>query len=281
MVRNWRFSVLAAAFLGAAAPSAIAQSPPPPDTAAASSVIPYPASFFAPMGPETAYDMVLRIPGFTLDDGSTVRGFAGSVGNVLIDGQRPTSKTDDVISVLQRLPPSAVERIDLIRGSAPGVDMQGKTVVANVILKKGAGFSGDAQLSLYKPEGIDWDPTVKVEGAWRNGDQTLDGSLLAARYHDDTVHGGPHTVLGPDGRLLDVSSTAERAPFDQYLGTLAYDAPLLGGRFKANLLLEDQPYTDPFSTTIFAWRACRPRATGATRPTANWACTTKRTCART
>ena len=242
-----RSFVLAAALLCAAAPSALAQAPASPsDAAGAASVTPYPASFFAPMGPETAYDMVLRIPGFSFDDGSTVRGFAGAVGNVLIDGQRPTSKTDDVAGVLQRLPPAAVERIDLIRGSAPGIDMEGKTVVANVILKKGGGFSGDIQLSAYKPEGVDIDPGVKVEGAWRVGDATLDGSLLAARYHDDQVHEGTHEILGPTGAVLDTSALSATAPNEQYLGTLAYDTPLWGGRFKANLLLEDQPYQDAF-----------------------------------
>ncbi|HEY3813421.1 MAG TPA: TonB-dependent receptor [Caulobacteraceae bacterium] len=244
-----RSFALAAAVLCAVASSAHAQTAPAQDAAspsAAASVTPYPAAFFAPMGPETAYDMILRIPGFTFDDGSTVRGFAGAVGNVLIDGQRPTSKTDDVASVLQRLRPGAVARIDLIRGSAPGIDMGGKTVVANVILKQAGGFSGDVQLSAYKPEGIDIDPGVKVEGAWRLGDATLDGSLSAARYHDDQVHEGTHEIFGPTGQRLDTSALAAVAPNEQYLGTLAYAAPLWGGQFKANLLLEDQPYQDAF-----------------------------------
>src|ERR1700722_16393526 len=64
----------------------------------------YAAAYFAAMGVSTAYDMVSRLPGFAFDDGSAVRGFAGAAGNVLIDGERPTSKTDDLISVLQRIP---------------------------------------------------------------------------------------------------------------------------------------------------------------------------------
>ena len=84
--------------------------------------------------------MVIRLPGFSLDDGSSVRGFAGAAGNVLIDGQRPTSKTDDLISIMKRIPAGTIERIDVIRGAAPGIDMQGKTVVANIVLKKAAGL---------------------------------------------------------------------------------------------------------------------------------------------
>ncbi len=66
----------------------------------------------------------------------SVRGFAGAAGNVLIDGQRPTIKTDSLSRHPGRITIDQVERIDLIRGGAPGIDMQGRTVIANVIRKK-------------------------------------------------------------------------------------------------------------------------------------------------
>src|SRR5215469_11459375 len=69
---------------------------------APSNVINYPASYFADARPNTAFDMISRLPGFAFDDGNTLRGFAGTAGNVLIDGQRPTSKTDDLQAILQR-----------------------------------------------------------------------------------------------------------------------------------------------------------------------------------
>src|SRR5690348_1037935 len=60
----------------------------------------YPSSFFADARPATAYDMVTRLPGFSLNTGTgtTVRGFAGTAGNVLVDGVRPTAKNDDLQS---------------------------------------------------------------------------------------------------------------------------------------------------------------------------------------
>src|SRR5437763_1821230 len=109
----------AALALGSATPAVAADAPSPAEASAG--VISYPAAFFAPMAPNTAYDMVQRIPGFSFDDGSSVRGFAGAAGNVLIDGQRPASKTDDLVSVLTRLPFAQVERIDLIRGAQTGI----------------------------------------------------------------------------------------------------------------------------------------------------------------
>src|SRR3954462_9046009 len=100
----------------------------------------YPSSFFADARPATAYDMVNRLPGFSLNTGTgtSVRGFAGTAGNVLVDGARPTAKNDDLQSILQRIPAASVERIEVIQGSAPGIDMQGQSVVANVVRKNGA-----------------------------------------------------------------------------------------------------------------------------------------------
>jgi outer membrane receptor for ferrienterochelin and colicin len=84
------------------------------------SVLVYKSDFFADARPNTAYDMIGRLPGFNFDDGNMARGFAGTAGNVLIDGQRPTSKTDDLQSILYRIPASAVDHIEVIRGGAPG-----------------------------------------------------------------------------------------------------------------------------------------------------------------
>src|SRR5256885_1794863 len=81
-------------------------------------------------------DMIRRLPGFSFDAGESARGFAGTAGNVLIDGQRPTSKTDSLDSIIGRIPAADVERIELIRGGAPGIDMQGRAVVANIVRKK-------------------------------------------------------------------------------------------------------------------------------------------------
>src|SRR5262249_46500557 len=67
----------------------------------------YPASFFAANQPATAYEMVSLLPGFHIQLGdSAVRGFSGTVGNVLIDGQLPTSKEESAEVLLRRIPAS-------------------------------------------------------------------------------------------------------------------------------------------------------------------------------
>ena len=126
-----------AILLGAGA--ATAQTPPPAQEPQADAgqqgVLVFTPDFFASQRPNTALDMVNRIPGFSVQDGDGSRGFEGAVGNILINGSRPASKNDTGSSVLSRTLVPQVERIELIRGGAPGIDMQGYSVVVNVITR--------------------------------------------------------------------------------------------------------------------------------------------------
>jgi hypothetical protein len=241
MAATWSLASFAVCAACAWAPAAWAQDAGAPP-AAASSVIPYPAAFFAAQRPDTAYDMVLRVPGFTFDDGSAVRGLAGAAGNVLIDGQRPSSKTDDLVAILRRIPAGQVLRIDLIRGGQTGVDMQGKAVVANVIRKKDTGVSGAASIGQYTTGDGYTDPQGRLEGTWRGGDQRLDGSLSSVKGHDGSNGNGFRRIFGPAGQVLDSSTSRNAAPNWQYLANGSYERPWLGGRIRFNLTLEDQPY---------------------------------------
>src|SRR4051812_48344955 len=90
--------------------------------AAQDAVTPYPAAYFADAQPYSAFDMVSRLPGFGFDGGdSDMRGFSGATGNVLIDGQRPTSKSESLETILRRIPARSIVRVELIRAGAAGV----------------------------------------------------------------------------------------------------------------------------------------------------------------
>ena len=233
---------LTAALITALSAKADPAQAPAPASAPPAGSSSYAADYFAAMGVSTAYDMVLRLPGFAFDDGASVRGFAGAAGNVLIDGERPTSKTDDLAGILLRIPATRVARIDIIRGAAPGIDMQGKSVLANVVLKSTGGFSGIVALANWALAGID-DPAFRFDGNWRLGEgRSLEAGVSINSFHDNTQGGGPHTITDPAGRLLDASEMRNAAHGWQNILTSAYETPLLGGRFRANLLLQDQPY---------------------------------------
>jgi hypothetical protein len=82
------------------------RSPWPRYPANSEGIISYTPADFAAARPNTALDMINRMPGFSFDGGDNVRGFAGAAGNVLIDGARPTSKTDglgDTLAPYHRL----------------------------------------------------------------------------------------------------------------------------------------------------------------------------------
>ena len=102
----------------------------------------FPAGFFAQYNPITAADMVARVPGFELRDGDDRRGFGASAGNLLINGERPSSKTVPS-ELLKRIPASNVLRVELLAGNDAGADVRGQSQIVNVIVNKAAGQGGE------------------------------------------------------------------------------------------------------------------------------------------
>jgi hypothetical protein len=100
----------------------------------------YEAAYFSQFAPRTAWDMIRRVPGFTL---RTVdperRGFAGAVGNVLIDGEQPSAKSQTLEDILQRVPAGQVVRIEIWRGTQTAGTASGESVLANVVRTPTAG----------------------------------------------------------------------------------------------------------------------------------------------
>ena len=97
-------------------------------------IVEYNASFFSRYQPATAFDMVRQVPGFQVDNGTSDRGFIAAVGNILINDVYPSAKQDSPSALLARIPATQVARIELIRGQVRGIDLQGQSVVVNVIL---------------------------------------------------------------------------------------------------------------------------------------------------
>ncbi len=206
----------------------------PPMETQAQGVISYPAAFFADAQPNTANDMIARLPGFALDQGSGVRGFAGAAGNVLIDGDRPTSKSDDLQNILRRIPASQVERIDVIRGGAPGIDMQGKTVLANIVRKGGASTTGlISVVNNFIYDGRN-NPGIRLEGTRRGDGKALEGSLVMAGFLDDGAGDGLLVQRDGSGALIDRADMQVEGDGLQVIGTGAFETPLAGGKFRVN-----------------------------------------------
>ena len=218
-----------------AGPCAQAQTEP-------SGILVYQAAFFADARPNTANDMIGRLPGFSFDDGNSARGFAGTAGNVLIDGQRPTSKTDDLQSILGRIPASDVDHIEVIRGGAPGIDMQGHTVVANVIRKKGSSTQFVADVSNnFWPDGH-MVPGASVQYTHHSGDSTYEASVSQLGNYNDSVGRGFYDITNTANGTVQHSDARTKGSGLGWGLTGAASIPLWTGQFKANLTYQDSPF---------------------------------------
>jgi len=98
-------------------------------------LVEYPASFFRRYQPATALDMLRQLPGFQIDNGTSDRGFIAAAGNILVNDVYPSVKQDSPSAFLARISANQVARIELIRGQVRGIDLQGQSQVANVILR--------------------------------------------------------------------------------------------------------------------------------------------------
>ncbi len=161
----------------------------------------YPASFFERYQPNTALEMVIQIPGFQLDDGDSNRGFASTAGNILINDRRPSTKQDAPSAILARIPASQVERIELLRGQVRNIDLQGQSIVANVILldvdQAAVRWSGTYRYN------VDFGSTmaggISVSDRWRDVEFNTGLDLRDLSRGDFT----PQSVFDGDGNLIE------------------------------------------------------------------------------
>lgn len=229
-------------------------------------VIAFTPADFAAARPNTALEMVNRLPGFSLEAGEQVRGFAGAAGNVLIDGQRPTIKTDSLADTLGRIPIEQVERIELIRGGAPGIDMQGRTVMANVIRKKIDTFQQVLALGafVFADTGKSI-PNVNYQATRRAGEHQLDFQLGRGVSLDDSMGDGIRTTLNVatgDVLLQKMRTESDGVP---YSARASYKGPFAGGVFSANGLIgtdefkNEQRFYDSTSDERFVSRSANDR----------------------
>jgi hypothetical protein len=197
----------------------------------------YRSEFFTAVRPGTAFDMVQWLPGFTFEESRDLRGLAGAAGNVLIDGQPPTSKNDTLTTVLKRIPAANVERVDIIVGGAPGIDMRGKPVIANVVLKKAGAPRATVTVQSQLLEDGRTSPELQVSTNRRFGDRSVEGSLTLARRllgQDNGVGSGTFVRTNGDGTTAFVASSRIAGAQKLATGSAAYQFPWAGGKLRLN-----------------------------------------------
>lgn len=225
------------ASLLAASGAAYAQTPPE-DCAAAptcatsrapSDRINYEAAFFSQFSPQNALDMVRQAPGFTLDGGEDRRGFAGAVGNVLIDGVRPSAKSQTLENILERIPASQVVRLEVLRGAAVAGDASGQSVLLNVV-RTPSGGSGLWSLGLDLQDD-NLSPSGDISYSGRSGQ--IEWGLGASYYSETRSQPGRRRLLDGDGNQTAVVDTPSPHLYRDANINGSFAAPLFGGQFSS------------------------------------------------
>jgi outer membrane receptor protein involved in Fe transport len=223
--------ILAVALLTLAARPARAQQP-----ARGGDVSVFLPADFADSAPANAWDMLSRLPGFVaVDADEDVRGYAGARGNLLIDGARPTSKHEDAKTLLKRIPAGAVERIELIRGGVPGIDMAGYALLANVVRRHEATSQTAIEAGLLAAT----DGWRAPQGQWEYGRRwdghTLDLAVKLDPELDDDTGRGHIDTFAPDGTRQQRERLDTRTTKNKGEASANWRQPLAGGQLSLNL----------------------------------------------
>jgi hypothetical protein len=178
-----------AAFAGAAAaqsgePAAQDVPPPadpanagPPQSANPSGRTIYEIAYFRQFSPSNALEIVRRVPGFTLEIGSQdVRGFGQAAGNVVINGSRPSSKSDTLETILARIPANRVARVEVGPGDLFGSEYSGKAQVLNLVTTAAGGLAGTATATVQRTYDGRIAPGGSVSMLLRRGQSSFNAS---------------------------------------------------------------------------------------------------------
>lgn len=138
----------------------------------------YDAAYFATYAPATALEIVQRVPGFSLETvDPSVRGFGGAAGNLVINGQRPSSKSDTIDTILARIPASRVLRVEIATGDLFGAEFTGKSQVLNLITTATGGLATTIEGGIRRDFTGKLFPEGSVSALLRRGNSTFNASL--------------------------------------------------------------------------------------------------------
>lgn len=170
----------------------------------------YQADYFAQFAPSNALQMVQRVPGFSLELGDQdVRGFGQAAGNVVVNGQRPSSKSDTLETVLSRIPANRVARIEVGAGDQFGSEFAGKPQVVNVVTTGAGGLAGTFNGQVRRTYTGRVEPDATVSALLRRGKSSFNASLGYQAY-PTTEEGFDRIIALPSGTLLEYREKVNR-----------------------------------------------------------------------
>ena len=261
-ISNKAAMMAAIAWLAVATPALaqVAEVSVNPEAAAAGTVI-YDQTYFAEYDVQNAQDMLRLIPGVSsvlasLGRGSRERGFGSGGGDqVLLNGRRFPGKSNDTTRTLSRLRADRVERVELIRGSRPDIDVQSTGLIVNIVLREGATLTGGGTFELAARGndegafGVDGLATYASSVGRLGYNLGIERSVWAMGGGSWTNRFRDEVYLYPDGAIQELRPQYSERDHTRWIftGGLTYDLPG-GARAQFNGFFETAD-TQEFSRT--------------------------------
>ena len=192
----------------------------------------YEANFFVAYRPQTALDMVNHTPGFSLKDGNDRRGFAGALGNVLIDGQRPIVKDQSLADMLNTIPAAQVLKIEVKSGEAVAGDPSGESVLLNIVRVHSAGSGYAAAGAEIANRGR---PAADGQLSWTGRSGVTNYSLGLESYSLVRDLPAQYRTTDPDGTLTGTSREQSPRRYYEFKLNSQLSRPLYGGLLSLTL----------------------------------------------
>ncbi|MFB0613460.1 TonB-dependent receptor plug domain-containing protein [Aurantiacibacter poecillastricola] len=176
---------------------------------------------FERFAPRNAADLIEEIPGFEIDDsGGGSRGLGQAQGNLLINGDRLSSKSTSTAEALARIPVENVIRIEVVDGATldiPGLSGR----VANIIVEQG-GLSGQFE---WRPQAAAGPSDISL----LEGEVSISGSTGWADYTIAFENSTFYTGSDGSAIFVDALGTVDER-FNVAVGNT--DRPTLNGQFR-------------------------------------------------
>jgi hypothetical protein len=193
------------------------------ETGKASDVVVYEKEFIQQFNAVDAYQAIQRIPGFAFDAGSAdVRGLSEAAGNVVINGQRPGTKSLTLAAVLQRIPASRIARIEIGPGNRFSTEYASRSQVANIILNKTGGIAGSVEASLARTYNGRLYPEGNGSVSLKSGISTITAALSFENHQFDQ-EGYDRISTLPENDLVELRVKKNKVSEPILTGSLVWD----------------------------------------------------------
>lgn len=166
---------------------------------------------FERFAPRNALDMLNRVPGFSVTNDDQGRGLGQASTNVLVNGKRLSSKSQNVFDQLRRVSVDNVEYIEIVDGATldlPGLSGQ----VANVITRGGEISGRYEYRTTHRPK--------YAEPLWFAGELSVSGTSNNLDWNAAYSHGAGRGAAGGPGIISDANHivTERREVLLQFTG---------------------------------------------------------------